>query len=363
MEVVRELQAEGWQITGEDLAAITPYLTDHTMRFGSYATTELTVRLDAFDPHLYVDFDAEQECRPRREKLWAAGSGRLARSPGRVAGGVVQAGGESAARGVEGEQEQGFGGGEVGGVGDAADLAGGGDGDEVPAGGAAVEVGGVAPAAVAVDEASGRAQDAEGEAAAEQDHGGALSEGELGDGGQVRQQLALRGPQRGQAALAVVGEGDGRLRGRGEAVGQVKAELGVGGVAVGGAEDDQAVGCGVAVLAGVEVADGGGRKSLGETDTDVERRRTGRRGRRSPRTARTAGRWRGWSAVGRAEQMTSTREAAVMPKNRPVSSSGAVPTVMAGRRCPAGAIFVPRRRADGLYMPRRQWTSGLDQSV
>ncbi|MFD8966009.1 Tn3 family transposase [Streptomyces sp. NPDC059568] len=61
MEVVRELQAEGWQITGEDLAAISPYLTDHIMRFGSYATTELTVRPDAFDPHLDVDFDAEEE--------------------------------------------------------------------------------------------------------------------------------------------------------------------------------------------------------------------------------------------------------------------------------------------------------------
>lgn len=61
MEVVRELQAEGWQITGEDLAAISPYLTDHIMRFGSYATTELTARPDAFDPHLDVDFDAEEE--------------------------------------------------------------------------------------------------------------------------------------------------------------------------------------------------------------------------------------------------------------------------------------------------------------
>jgi hypothetical protein len=60
MNVVRGLQAEGRQITGEDLAAISPYLTDHIMRFGSYATTELTVRPDAFDPHLDVDFDAEE---------------------------------------------------------------------------------------------------------------------------------------------------------------------------------------------------------------------------------------------------------------------------------------------------------------
>ncbi|WP_157968721.1 Tn3 family transposase [Streptomyces geranii] len=61
VEVIRELWAEGWQITGEDLAAISPYLTDHIMRFGSYATTELTACPDALDPHLDVDFDAEEE--------------------------------------------------------------------------------------------------------------------------------------------------------------------------------------------------------------------------------------------------------------------------------------------------------------
>ncbi|MEU9056436.1 Tn3 family transposase [Streptomyces sp. NPDC048384] len=61
MNIVRELQAEGWQITGEDLAAISPYLTDHIMRFGTYATTELTVRPDAFDPHLDVEFESEEE--------------------------------------------------------------------------------------------------------------------------------------------------------------------------------------------------------------------------------------------------------------------------------------------------------------
>jgi hypothetical protein len=61
MNVVRELQAEGWQITGEDLAAMSPYLTDHIMRFGTYAITELTVCPDAFDPHLDVDFETEEE--------------------------------------------------------------------------------------------------------------------------------------------------------------------------------------------------------------------------------------------------------------------------------------------------------------
>ncbi|MFI5887907.1 hypothetical protein [Streptomyces sp. NPDC051554] len=58
---MRELQAEDWEITGEDLAAISPYLTDHIMRFGTYATTELTVRPDAFVPHLDVEFEAEEE--------------------------------------------------------------------------------------------------------------------------------------------------------------------------------------------------------------------------------------------------------------------------------------------------------------
>lgn len=61
MNMVREFQAEGWEITGEDLAAISPYLTDHIMRFGTYVTTELTVRPDAFDPHLEVEFEAEEE--------------------------------------------------------------------------------------------------------------------------------------------------------------------------------------------------------------------------------------------------------------------------------------------------------------
>lgn len=45
----------------EDLAAISPYLTDRIMRFGTYATTELTVRPDAFDPNVDVEFEAEEE--------------------------------------------------------------------------------------------------------------------------------------------------------------------------------------------------------------------------------------------------------------------------------------------------------------
>jgi hypothetical protein len=32
--VARELQAEGWIIEPEDLARVSPYLTEHIMRFG-----------------------------------------------------------------------------------------------------------------------------------------------------------------------------------------------------------------------------------------------------------------------------------------------------------------------------------------
>ncbi|MFG2386010.1 hypothetical protein [Streptomyces avermitilis] len=52
---------KAYLFTGEDLAAISPYLTDHIMRFGTYTTTELTARPDAFDPHLDVEFETEEE--------------------------------------------------------------------------------------------------------------------------------------------------------------------------------------------------------------------------------------------------------------------------------------------------------------
>ena len=38
MEVIRQLVAEGWQVTAEDLAQLSPYLTSHILRFGAYAT-------------------------------------------------------------------------------------------------------------------------------------------------------------------------------------------------------------------------------------------------------------------------------------------------------------------------------------
>lgn len=61
MEVIRQLVAEGWQVTAEDLAQLSPYLTSHTVRFGAYATDGLHIPPDVFDPALdEVDFGGEQ---------------------------------------------------------------------------------------------------------------------------------------------------------------------------------------------------------------------------------------------------------------------------------------------------------------
>jgi TnpA family transposase len=57
MEVIRQLQAEGWSIDPADLAEISPYITEPIRRFGEYSTDELDLRPDAFDPNLDVDFD------------------------------------------------------------------------------------------------------------------------------------------------------------------------------------------------------------------------------------------------------------------------------------------------------------------
>jgi TnpA family transposase len=42
MAVIRALIAEGWTVTAEDLAQLSPYLTEHIRRFGAYATDEPT---------------------------------------------------------------------------------------------------------------------------------------------------------------------------------------------------------------------------------------------------------------------------------------------------------------------------------
>jgi hypothetical protein len=59
MEVIRQLVAERWQVTAE--AQLSPYLTSHILRFGAYATDELHIPPDVFDPALdEVDFGGEQ---------------------------------------------------------------------------------------------------------------------------------------------------------------------------------------------------------------------------------------------------------------------------------------------------------------
>jgi hypothetical protein len=55
-DVVRQLQAEGETVEPEDLAQISPYLTEHIMRFGEYSTHELALEPEAYEPHLDVDF-------------------------------------------------------------------------------------------------------------------------------------------------------------------------------------------------------------------------------------------------------------------------------------------------------------------
>lgn len=57
-DAIRELIASGWQVTAEDLAQLSPYVTEHIRRFGAYATDELHIPPAAFDPALTeIDFD------------------------------------------------------------------------------------------------------------------------------------------------------------------------------------------------------------------------------------------------------------------------------------------------------------------
>ncbi|WP_338776185.1 hypothetical protein [Streptomyces sp. DG1A-41] len=58
---------EGWEIDPEDLAHVSPYLTEHIKRFGEYSTQELGIEPEAYDPKLDVDFT------PLREPDQAAG--------------------------------------------------------------------------------------------------------------------------------------------------------------------------------------------------------------------------------------------------------------------------------------------------
>lgn len=63
-EIVRQLLEEGWETDPEDLAHISPYLTEHINRFGEYSTHELGIQPEAYDPKLDVDFTQLQEGPP-----------------------------------------------------------------------------------------------------------------------------------------------------------------------------------------------------------------------------------------------------------------------------------------------------------
>jgi hypothetical protein len=73
-EIVRQLLEEGWEIDPEDLAHISPYLTEHINRFGEYSIHELGIQPEAYDPKLEVDFTPLREQgsdrrRPRSGRL------------------------------------------------------------------------------------------------------------------------------------------------------------------------------------------------------------------------------------------------------------------------------------------------------
>ncbi|MFD7065395.1 Tn3 family transposase [Streptomyces sp. NPDC059906] len=63
-EIVRQLLEEGWTIDPEELAHISPYLTEHINRFGEYSTHELGIQPDAYDPKLDADFTPLREQEP-----------------------------------------------------------------------------------------------------------------------------------------------------------------------------------------------------------------------------------------------------------------------------------------------------------
>ncbi|WP_432037091.1 hypothetical protein [Streptomyces cucumeris] len=54
-------------IAPEDLAQVSPYLTEHIRRFGEYSTHELGDEPDAYDPRLDVDFTPPRGDEPATE--------------------------------------------------------------------------------------------------------------------------------------------------------------------------------------------------------------------------------------------------------------------------------------------------------
>ncbi|MFH8805084.1 Tn3 family transposase [Streptomyces sp. NPDC017936] len=55
-QIVRQLQEDSHVVDPEDLARISPYLTEHIRRFGEYPANELGLEPEAYDPHLDVGF-------------------------------------------------------------------------------------------------------------------------------------------------------------------------------------------------------------------------------------------------------------------------------------------------------------------
>ncbi|MEV0774508.1 Tn3 family transposase [Streptomyces sp. NPDC050428] len=72
-QIAWQLLEAGWEIDPEDLAHISPYLTEHINRFGEYSTRELGIQPEAYDPRLEVDFTPLREQDPA-----AAGFGTAA---------------------------------------------------------------------------------------------------------------------------------------------------------------------------------------------------------------------------------------------------------------------------------------------
>ncbi|MEV5432070.1 DUF4158 domain-containing protein [Streptomyces sp. NPDC052701] len=73
VEIARQLQEEGRTIEPEDLARISPYLTEHINRFGEHSTHELGIQPGAYGTKPDVGFTPLREPGPA-----AAGCGRAA---------------------------------------------------------------------------------------------------------------------------------------------------------------------------------------------------------------------------------------------------------------------------------------------
>ncbi|MFF9691321.1 Tn3 family transposase [Streptomyces sp. NPDC014623] len=72
-EIVRQPLEKGRETGPEDLAHISPYLTEHINRLGEYSTHELGVQPEAYDPKIDVD-----STRLRHQDLHAEGFGTAA---------------------------------------------------------------------------------------------------------------------------------------------------------------------------------------------------------------------------------------------------------------------------------------------